>query len=456
MGWPHSSAEFRDRLIGDTVRSAARDSAFYRSFYDGLDVGAIVSVDDLFLLPTVDKQMLSAAGNSALCVAEAGPVIAIQNTSGTTGKSFSLYRCERERAFIEEFFVELASRNSDLTQDSPLALQLTSDRHGLPTGIPTKIFPIGLRLMDRSSLDRAVELLGSTFHIAGVESRISMISGGLDDLSMLTGHLIERGIDPRSEFAVRQLSPIGRYLTRRWRALLSKFWGARLIERYSLSEIFGGASWIADFDGYVFDPYVVPEVLALDGTGPLAEGVGRLHLTSLKPFSVLQPFIRYRTGDLFEVRAGPQNIPIYRFLGREAHALFHPRSPELLLANGVTALESLDPHPEFNRDLYPIELGVGDRSATGWPRARGVVEPNGAGFTVRLEVETRCLMALYPVRANELRERIVQDFLSASPALRRCIGQGEAAFEVDFAPTGSLREMERNSGFWRANEYRHS
>jgi hypothetical protein len=443
-----SVTKFRNRLIGDTVRCAARDSAFYNSLYAGLNLDDFDCVDDLASLPTVDKKALSAAGKEALCMAGAGEIIALQNTSGTTGLPLWLYRCEAERSFIEAFFGEWWSRESENQEDTPLVLELMSDRHGVPTAVPARVFPLSLRLMDRSSLLRTVQFLRSSFSIPGAQDRISVLSGAHDDILMLTNHLIEQSIDPKRECAVRRLTPIGRYLTRRWRALLAEVWGARITDRYSLAETFGGATWSSELDGYVFDPYLVPEVLAFDGNNPVMEGVGRLHLTSLRPFSILQPFIRYRTGDVFEV-IRKFETPVFRYLGREVHALFHPHKRGLMLAHGLAVLEALDPHAELNRDEYPAELGVTDRSAAGWPRSRGEVKSTGRGFTVRIEVETRCAMALFPDQAQALRSKILADFLLASPALQHCVHDGEAVVDISFAPAGTLCELERNSGFWR-------
>lgn len=446
---PVLNAEFRNRLIGETVRAAARDSPFYGKLYRGLDLSTLDTTDDLAILPTVDKAMLAAAGSAALCPREAGPTIAIQNTSGTTGTQFWLHRSQAEQAFIQEFFQEWNSRNAETDGAPRLVLQLVSDRHGVPTGVPSNVFPLSCRLMDPSSLDKAVALLGGEFTVDSSESRVSAISGSHDDIVVLTSYLLEKGISPSEAFEVRRVSPIGRYLTPRLHDFLASAWGCRVTQRYSLAEIFGGANWIDQVGGYVFDPYLVPEILPFGDGPPLATGLGRLHLTGLRPFSILQPFIRYRTGDLFEVSTNDDGIAVHRFRGREAHALFHPRAPERMLACGLAALNALDPHPEFNRDVYAADIGIVDRSVAGWPRSRGRIEPDGQGFAVSIDVETRCEMHLFPERAEDLRRRVRSDFLDAAPALAEAVESGEASLAVTFASPGSLSELERTSRYWQ-------
>ena len=443
------SVEFRNRLIGETVRAAARESEFYGELYRGLDLTVVETVEDLRNLPTVDKAKMVAAGKAALCSDGAGPIVAIQNTSGTTGVPFWLYRSQNEQAFIREFFEEWNSRDVAVEGLTPLVLQLVSDRHGVPTGVPSDVFPFACRLMDRPSVEKAIAILSTEFDIPGAERRVSAITGSHDDLVVLTTYMLEKGISPASAFQVRRLSPIGRYMTRRFHAFLASTWNCRITQRYSLAEIFGGASWIDDLKAYVFDPYLVPEVLSFSDSAPLTAGVGRLHLTGLRPFSVMQPLIRYRPGDLFEVATGEDGVTRHRFLGREAHALFNPRAKHQMLANGLAALEALDPHPEFNRDAYAIDIGLDDPTCAGWPRSRGRIEMSEQGFICAIQVETRCDMRLFPERAERLRHEVIVAFLDAAPALEKLVAEGQARIEVTFSGPGTLAPLERTSEYWR-------
>ena len=443
------SVKFRNRLIGETVRAAARDSVFYGRLYEGLDLTAIQSVDDLATLPTVDKFTLASAGQSALCPPEAGPTIAIQNTSGTTGAPFWLHRSQSEQAFISEFFEDWNSRHAVADGPTPLVLQLLSDRHGIPTGVPSNVFPFNCRLSDESSVEKAIAILAGRFNIKGAESQISAIAGSHDDLVALTSYLTERGISPASAFNVRCISPIGRYLTRRLLGFLKSAWDCRVTQRYSMAEIFGGANWIDELGAYVFDPYLVPEVLPFTDGPPITVGLGRLHLTGLRPFSILQPLIRYRTGDLFDVATSDNGNTLHLFRGRECHALFHPNAKDQLLACGLAVLEALDPYPDFNRDAYATDIGLGDPSTTGWPRSRGRIAAKGQGFAFTIEVETRCDLRLFPERSEQLRREILARFLDAAPMLQARVDTGEADVGLAFAPPGSLSAFERTSKYWR-------
>jgi phenylacetate-coenzyme A ligase PaaK-like adenylate-forming protein len=444
-------AAFRDRLIGETVAGAARETAFYSELYRGVDLAAVQTTEALQLLPTVDKATLAAAGASALSATDTGAVVALQNTSGTTGAPFFVYRCEAEQDFLRAFFAEWAELDEAVAGDLPLVLTMANDRHGTPTGVPARAFPIGCRLIDRTALLKAEQMLGVTFAMPGVESRISAIAGAHDDIIMLTAHLMERGVEASSAFAVRQISPVGRYLTDRWRELLSTVWGARVCDRYSLAEAFGGATWSPERGAYAFDPYLIPEVLQLADGAPAADGViGRLHVTTPRPFGVMQPLIRYRTGDLFSRIREPSGAEFHNFYGREAHALFCPNDPSRLLLTGPDVLNVLDPHPEFERDRYSVDLGLADPQAAGWPRSRGAVIEGGASLRLRLDVETRACARLYARRAATLADDIREGLMARAPELRTRIEEGEAELEVRFATPGSLAPMERTSRYWRA------
>ena len=92
-----------------------------------------------------------------------------------------------------------------------------------------------------------------------------MISAFLDQFLLFTSYCIRSGLSPR-EFNITLISVTGDYIPRRLRLLLEEKWGAMIVERYSLSEIFGGASQCAYAAGFDFDRYVVPELISPDAT----------------------------------------------------------------------------------------------------------------------------------------------------------------------------------------------
>lgn len=83
--------------------------------------------------------------------------------------------------------------------------------------------------------------------------------------------------------------------------LRTAFPGATIVERYSLAEIFGGATRTQASGSFVSDPHVLGEVLDEQDRAVDHGAVGELTLTELYPFVQMQPLIRYRTGDLVQL-----------------------------------------------------------------------------------------------------------------------------------------------------------
>lgn len=77
--------EYQHQELRRFVRQAAVNSRYYRDLYDGIDLGSICTVDDLAVLPIVDKEMLRANMDTVNTVAHQGAVEG--HTGGTTGKS---------------------------------------------------------------------------------------------------------------------------------------------------------------------------------------------------------------------------------------------------------------------------------------------------------------------------------------------------------------------------------
>lgn len=416
---------FRNALLQDTVRKAFEGSPFYRDLYAEVDLEAIREVGDLSRLPIVDKPLLRRAGKEALC--EGLECAYVQHTSGTTGEPFLIHRSREEADFIARFFGGLMERDGSPEVRS-LTLSLQAEEHGTPT-----IIPVQPLVLDGAEPEERVSLLRRRFDAEGIESRISAISGPLPEVCALTERMLAEGVP--EDMAVRYVTTIGFYPPERLRRAISEAWGGALfIDRYSLSEIFGGATRCPLCDGAHFDTYVVPEVVDAATRQPFAEGdgTGVLVLTSLYPFVQLQPFIRYWTGDLFELRRGVCRAPSYRFLGRLGHALFDPVSPGRLLLSGLDVLETLDGCPEVNREEHDfLEL----------PLAYGRIHEEGERIRLELLLEIVMNPAFSPDLTVSLRRRIEEELRRRSPRLAAEMDSGRIALEQTLLKPGSLRDV---------------
>jgi hypothetical protein len=430
----------RNKLLPATVRNAWEGSPFYRALYAkaGVDPDAVRDLADLPKLPIVRKEEVRRAGADARCRAATERVALLQHTTGTTGEPFFFYRSTKELRFISEFFSDL--RQEQPSGPRPLMLVLTGlDWHGTPTPVPGNTFPIHCGLYSEDYADLAVKLMRRRFDIPGVNERVNVLCGS-NELLMFTHWCAQKGIDPGKEFGIQLIQMTGFYLTERWRRKLEEAWQAPVIDRYTMSEHFGGATYSLQDRGYRFDPHIVYELIDFSGR-PCAPGQpGMLLLTSLYPFVQLQPLIRYWTGDIFtHVSPGPGRAPIFRFLGREKHALFHPQRPTELLVTGVDAVEALDPHPEVARTVNFPGRRLRYESADGFPIFRGSYAQKAGRLEVTLKVECQLPLHLFGDRQRTLAEAIRAGLLARCPRLAALVDAGEAAVAVELVAPGDLQ-----------------
>jgi phenylacetate-coenzyme A ligase PaaK-like adenylate-forming protein len=443
VGHPRRDA-LRDALIGETVRHAGCESAFYRALYDeaGIDRGSISRVEDLERLPIVDKAMLRAAQQDALTRAGTTVISHVQNTSGTTAERFFMYRSVAEACFIRDFFTDLARAEGPL---APLMLQLSYPYHGTATAVPGRAFVLCSAVHDAALMDHAVDLLRRSWAIPGVERQVSAIAGGTTGVYDLTDYVTRAGIDPRRDFQVRFFALEGNYVTRRWRAVLQEVWDAQVIERYSLSEVFGGAIRCTLCDGYHFDPHVVPEMVDPRTRTGISDGVGVLVLTPLYPFVQLQPLIRYWTDDLFRLQLSGCYAPSYHFVGRVRQSLFTGGDREPLIA-GTDVVEALDGYAEID---WGSDGHDSLRMPSAVPRVHGTFSPGCSPQRVLLEVDVVPNLALYPERRAELVTGITRTLRARSSRLDAALSNGTMQFDVAFRQAGERRLLGGPAGSWQ-------
>jgi phenylacetate-coenzyme A ligase PaaK-like adenylate-forming protein len=442
----------RNELIGQTVARAAALSPFYRRLYEqaGIDPAAIRHVRDLEPLPTVEKEQLRLAGREAQCWEPDTRVSHVQHTTGTTGNAFFTYRSVAETQFIRDFFSRAnAARAVDDGTPTPIMLQIQVPYHGTAMPIPAKVFVLPFAVNEEQLVDYAIMLLRKEFDLPGVDSRASILSGDQTQIRAFTDYVLQRGFEPRTEFTIRLINLQGRHLTSRWRTILEETWGAHVTDRFSVSEVLGGAASCPFCAGYHFDPYVVPEVVDARGEVVHGEGTGSLVLTALFPFVQLQPMIRYRSGDLFAVREDACYAPRFEFQGRALHALYDAGDSRELLLTGVDVVDVLDALPDVNRMVESNDLTHARyNQATGGPRAHGVRRRTGGHEELTLSVELTFNAPLYAQHVAGLERRIREALLHRSSRLAARVAAGTTRLRIEFVAPGSLSALERGTPLW--------
>ncbi len=434
----------RNELIGQTIRKAAEASRFYRRRFDGFDLSSIKTVDHLSRLPVLEKDDVRAAGSSILCT---GPTPShVQNTSGSTGPPLLIYRSFEETQFIREFFYKLHCQGPPT--DKPIVLSLVIPHHGTPTPVPGNAFVLSGAATDDELLEHTIILLSMEFALPGIEPRVSVIAGSYSQILTLTNYVMEKGLGAAG-LGIQLIELTGAYLTPRWHRVLSKTWDCRVSDRYSLAEIFGGATLCPKCGCYHFDPHVVPELVNLSDRTPVDHGGGELLLTSLHPFVQLQPFIRYATGDIFARRKLGCSLPSWEYLGRIAHSLLDPRRPGRVLVAGRTLFDAVDLLPDVSRsNHFQDAITLGYHAAPGRPVFRGTARHNGARLDLRLTIQLAYTPGLFPEAFSAVRESIRTHIIENSPELAADIDRGSVEFSVETVFPGALTPVIKNTQVW--------
>lgn len=387
--------------------------------------------------------MLRAAGTACLADAATTAVSHIQHTSGTTGEPFLIYRSMKEAAFIDAFFSRLARNRGDSRQGPlPIVLQLQPGYHGTSTSIPANLFSIEAILSDGAKLDLVLNLLQRRFEMPGVGDRVEALMGGDREICTVTAIAAARGREFGRSTGVRFVSLSGNIVSTYWRDRIADTWNAVVIDKFSMSEIFGGAAYCLACGGYHFDPHVVPELVSIEDLQPLESGMGLLLLSALHPFVQLQPMVRYLTGDLFRLDPYGCVAPRFEVRGRIEDALIDGVGPTSILLDGVMLRELLDRQPEIVReDVFPILRSEVARSA-GFPRAQGRIRSDRGLKCYELLVEVDH-SAFAEDRRQILREKLETGLLAASASLRDRVARGTCRFAVRLVPADTLDPRRR-------------
>lgn len=384
---------------------------------------------DLKNLPTVDRALLHQSGNRAL--AGNRSTDSLGNTSGTTGPCLLIHGCWEEEKFAQDFFTAFIVANPAETKNMVFSLGIPT--HGAARSIPADCLGISSCVLDDGTARNFAQYLRDGGKALGFTSGKRVMSAFLDQLLLFTSYCIRSGISLR-EFEIDLISVTGDYISRRLRSLLEEHWGAMIIERYSLSEIFGGASQRTFAAGFDFDRYVVPELIDAGATD-----AGELALTTLYPFVQRQPMIRYRTGDIFTER---DELYIYR--GRKGHCLQDPDTKEFLLY-GTDLYDLFDEYPTVARQERSLDVASHDPLATGKPIVSGRVgRSSSAGPAVQLTIGLTFDPAFYPKVTRAMRDEIIEKIEKLS--------QGRVAPSISFVFKGSLppeSQFKKSGFFWQ-------
>jgi phenylacetate-coenzyme A ligase PaaK-like adenylate-forming protein len=422
----------RNDLLRETVTWCSTRSSFYRSRFGEVADG-FRGIEDLARLPILFREEV--AQNLRELVCDPATPAAIQHTTGTTGSFLQVYRGPAEQAFIWEFF-SAQLRASPRPEPRPLYMNLVNAYHGTLTGMPSHAYVLSVGVYDRAQASQARGVLERVYELPGVEPRVSMIMGTERMIKALTAYLIADGFDLAAS-SVKTLTLFGGHVTPRRKQLLGTLWAANIRDRYSMTEMLGGAVECGPGGPWVFDPHVVPEVVHPRTLEPLREGIGVLVMTALYPFTQQMPLVRYFTGDLVEIHGDPSSPAglSVRYAGRLKRSVIDASGDTVvpLLLSGPL-YEILEAYPDLAIAPRFPDLGAGrGLELTGDLRYAVDHQPAEAGAPERITVRIGLRYApwMFADRVRELVRDLVERLFAVHPELARRCGDGRLVLRIE-------------------------
>ena len=287
----------QEEKLGALLKSAYAHCPWHRARIDtaGIDPGAPVSVEDLRLLPAMDKQDAIAHGDQLVWHGVPGGAFKY-NTGGSSGQPLIFYYGRRRQA-------------------SDAAGRMRARRWwGVEPGDPEVYLwgaPVELDKTDRIKTlrDRLInQLVLNAFEMspAGMDEYARAIQdfqphciyGYASSLALLAAHLIDRKTQLRLQ-KLKVVCTTGEPLFDYQRQLIGTAFGAPVANEFGSRDVGFTAHETPAGQMLLLSESIILEVLDEQGQPVPPGDTGEAVMTALESFA--QPFIRYRTGDMVRV-----------------------------------------------------------------------------------------------------------------------------------------------------------
>ncbi|MCD9006294.1 hypothetical protein LDO31_08605 [Luteimonas sp. XNQY3] len=374
-------------------------------------------------------------------------------TTGTTGDPLITVRSDREQAYIAAFFSRVATRRPYNTRLR--GLEFTNPYHGHLLRIPGATHFHRTSIYDAGSFAYGRATLARPHRDHGVEPRCTILMGLEQCLRAFTLDTLALHPDGFPDSPLEAVVTYSQYLTDAWRSRLQRTWHAPVIDRFGVSEIFGGASQCLRCGWYHFEPFVIAEIVGAHSGNVIHEGCGLLALTALHPFQQAQPLIRYLTGDLVETSATASCRPgttAMRPLGRARYGVPVPGT-DLWAITPSSVLEAVDECTDIERTgRFPGLDQVRDPLALGVPKYRTRWSEQDGRLHIRLDIAIR--PETPPDRRARVAGKVRERIIARNPRLASSIGTDSATLDVcpcDTLGAYDLIAQAHSGGVWSAS-----
>jgi Coenzyme F390 synthetase len=283
-----SIKEYQLEKIQETLRLVSANSPYYKSKYQGYDIGAIKSLEDFGKLPFMSAEDLTLFGPKMLCVPqnEIERIVTLQ-TSGTVGEPKRLYFTAADQELAIEFFH--VGIGCLVDQKDNFMILLPYKIPGMVGDLLEKglkrfgcgVYPYGLI----ESYQDAAEFM--------LENNITSLVGNPVQVLKLAEFTKLRGMNLKLTSVLLATDYVPDVIAQRVAAL----WQCQAFEHYAMTEMYyGGGVYCEHLAGYhVFEADLYFEIISDQGQSLPDGEYGEIVFTTLTRNGM--PLIRYRTGD---------------------------------------------------------------------------------------------------------------------------------------------------------------
>jgi phenylacetate-CoA ligase len=274
--------DFQDRRLRRLVRWAAASSPFYRSWFaeSGVDPRSVRSVDDLALLPLLDRNHL--VENARQFCAYPAPIVWKASSSGTSGSVVTAYRTAGSSVY-ELTVLERQWSWFGLPRGARRVILRGSDFHADTPGTVVREIPGANQLLVSSFQLTPENLPQITAAIRAFAPVV--IEGWPSSITLLAGLLQREGQRLRMRAVITSSEVISTYQ----RDLMADVFAPTIIDHYGQTERVAMAGTCPSGGYHAFSDYGILELL------PAGEDSWEIVGTPLHNWGF--PLFRYRTGD---------------------------------------------------------------------------------------------------------------------------------------------------------------
>ncbi len=327
--------EIQNQMFLDFLDYAVKNSPFYKNLYKDVDLSKIKTVEDINMLPIVDKEMLRENIEQVYTIPKSKGNKGV--TGGTTGKSLTVYGTPddgRKRMAYLEWFKSLYG--FDILKHTNARF---NGKNIIPINQKVKVFWRDNRCIHQriySSFFTSLENL--PYYVENLnEFRPQEMDGFVTSLYEVAKFMDDNGI--KATFRPMAIFPTSETVLQHHRDILTKVFDCPVIDQYASSE---GAPFIIQLpDGYMhecIDTGVFEHIKTENGT--------KLIVTAFHTHGT--PLIRYDIGDNiveFEPDEMPENkyaFPIIKAIdGRQADSLYSEERGHISIANLSNVVKNL-------------------------------------------------------------------------------------------------------------------